>query len=378
MIYLDNAATTRPSAAAKAAVLAAMEDFGNPSSVHAMGIAAEKIVTAAREAIANIIGAKPSEIYFTSGGTEANNLAILGAANLHGGAIVTTGAEHPSIVDAAGEMARRGVECRHIDHPGGTVATAALVSAIARPGTLISIHHVNNETGCIQDIAALGKAAHSAKAVFHVDAAQSFCKLPIDVNTMGIDLLTMSAHKIGGLKGVGALYVRSGLHVRPMMLGGGQEKSLRGGTENVVGIGAMGAAAAVEAANMAENYARALALKAEFLNGLSALDGLEINGENTSPYILNISIKDIRPEVLLNTLSDFGMYVSAGAACSSNRRQKAAKSAVLLSYGYSQERAATALRISFGAENTPEQMEAAATLFADCTAKLRQIPRLRG
>ncbi|MCL2376685.1 MAG: cysteine desulfurase [Defluviitaleaceae bacterium] len=382
-IYLDYAATAPVCGAARVAAIAAMDNFGNPSSVHAMGLAAEKEVIVAREAIAHAINAKPSEIYFTASGTEANNLAILGGAKLPVGVgIVTSPAEHSSIKNPVLALEQRGFKVFHVEHSSdGSVNQDSLraVLSTSPPVSLVSIHHVQNETGVIQDIAALVKIVKDLcpKALFHVDAVQSFCKIPVDVRVLGVDLLSISAHKIGGLKGCGALFVREKVHVSPIIFGGGQENGLRSGTENVVGIAALGATTKERFERIKENFEYVRGLKKQFYEAVKDLGSIEINGQNTSPYILNISVADIRPEVLLNALSAEGVYISAGAACSSNKRQKRDEGAVLTAYGLSDERAQTAMRISFSPENTLDEIAIAADIFVGCVKNLRKMKRLR-
>jgi cysteine desulfurase len=348
--------------------------------MHQLGLAAEKQISAAREAIAKAINARPHEIYFTSGGTEANNLAIFGAAKLPAGmGIITTPAEHPSVNYPILALERRGFKMFHVEHFGDGSVKPDSFKAVPAPVSLVSMHHVHNETGVTQDIAALAKAIRNAcpAALFHVDAVQSFCKIPVDVRAMDVDLLSVSAHKIGGLKGCGALFVRGGVHVAPLILGGGQESGLRSGTENVPGIAAFGAAVNERYGKLRENYEYVKGLKGRFSEMLGNLDGIDINGENASPYILNISVCDVRPEVLLNALSDEGVYISAGAACSGSKRQKKEGDAVILAYGLSAERARTAVRISFSPENTTDEIDIAAEIFEKCVVNLRKLRRLR-
>ena len=270
----------------------------------------------------------------------------------------------------------------HVEHfADGCINPHSLKSILdlVAPVSLVSIHHVQNETGVIQDIAALGKLVKTLcpAALLHVDAAQSFCKIPVDVRAMGVDLLSVSAHKIGGLKGCGALFVREKVHVNPLILGGGQEGGFRSGTENVPGIAAFGAVVTERYDKLHENYGYVERLRERFLAALSGLEGVDINGENTSPYILNISVTGVRPEVLLNALSAEGVYISVGAACSGSKRQKEEEAAVILAYGLSAERARTAVRISFSPENTLDEMEAAAEIFGRNVENLRKMRKLR-
>jgi len=358
MIYLDNAATTKPTLAAIKAFEKSLGLFGNPSSLHLAGLDAKREITKAREVLAKIIGAKPQEIFFTSGGGEANNMAILGAAKKHKGSrMISTKAEHSSVLAPLEKLAKTPnspFEFYFLALDDGRhVVLSDLENALTTKTCLVSVHHINNETGAIQDIEAIGKTIKnlSPATVFHVDAVQSLCKIPIDVNKMGIDLLSVSAHKLGGLKGCGALYIRSGINITPMILGGGQELGLRSGTENVPGIMAFAAAATDFWQKSAASFAHVSGLKERFIATLnkSGIDGIKINGQNTSPYIINVSIDGINPQVLLNALSAEGIYVSAGAACSSNNKKK--------------REAQTALRISFGEENTLNEINKAAEAF---------------
>ncbi|MCL2349951.1 MAG: cysteine desulfurase [Defluviitaleaceae bacterium] len=354
MIYLDNAATTRPSTAAMAAFDASRNIFGNPSSLHSIGMAAEKELAKAREVLAKIINASPSEIFFTASGTEANNLALFGGAKKHKGKrIVTSANEHSSVKEPLNKLSSKdGFEIHYLQKDG-------LQDALAEQTCLVAIHHVNSETGEIQDICAMGSEIKrtSPATLFHVDAIQSFCKIPIDVKKMQVDMLSMSAHKIGGFKGSGALYVRNGVALSPMILGGGQEGGLRSGTENVTGIMTFAASAEDFWKNTKAHNDHASALKSRFLQALGGVDGISTNGENTSPYILNISVAGVRSQVLLNALSDKGVYISSGAACSNNKRQKKADE--------------HAVRISFSHENTAEEIDTAIALFIESINSLR-------
>lgn len=369
MIYLDHAATTQPTEAVKTAVLRSFGLFGNPSSLHSLGIEAEREISSVRGILAKTIGANGGKIIFTSGGTEANNL-MCGVAKKHKGRrIVTTNAEHSSVLEPLKGL--KDFEIFYLPINGeGVVCHKALQKALEEPTCLVSIHHANNETGVIQDIATLGRIIKqsSPQTLFHVDAAQSFCKIPINVSHAQVDLLTISAHKIGGLKGVGALYIGKGINLPPLIKGGGQENNLRSGTENVAGIMSLGAAI--------QSFQPLIApLKEIFLNSLK-LGGVNVNGENASPYILNISIEDIRPEVLLNALSQQNVYISSGAACSANKRQKETTSAVILSYGLGAKRAGTAVRLSFVHSNTPEEMTQTAEIITQTITSLRGIKKL--
>ncbi|MCL2353541.1 MAG: cysteine desulfurase [Defluviitaleaceae bacterium] len=380
MIYLDHAATTKPSQAAIDAFNRSIGSFGNPSSLHQMGIDAEKEMTFARQSIAGIIGVSPKEIYFTSGGTEANNMAIFGGAKLtRGKRIITTKAEHSSAIEPLKRLAdKEGFELYFLNlNTGGGIDIEELEEVLKEPTCLVSIHHVNSETGSVQNIEAIGCALKKASpaTMFHVDIAQSFCKLPIDVKKAQIDLAAMSAHKVGGFKGCGALYIREGLSIPPLFYGGGQEGNIRSGTENVAGIAAFGAAALDFWGKHRENFDHTLSLKSAFIGTLEGIGDIQINGGRTSPYILNISIKGIKPEVLLNALSAEGVYISSGSACASNKKQKNAHSSVLMSYGFSKEIAETAVRFSFSPDNTLNEIKEATDKLADCVKFLRRTTR---
>ncbi|MCL2855676.1 MAG: cysteine desulfurase [Defluviitaleaceae bacterium] len=360
MIYLDHAATTPPSKAAKAAALRSFNMFGNPSSLHVLGIEAEKEIAHARDVLARIIGASPPRLIFASGGTEANNLALKGTARKHKGRrIITTRMEHSSILETLAVMAD--FEPLYLDtDEGGAICLDALQKALEEPTCLVSIHHVNSATGVIQDIHAIGNIIKrvSPTTLFHVDAAQSFCKLPIHVNNMQVDLLTASAHKVGGLKGCGFLFIRDGVHCAPTTQGGGQERGLRSGTENVAGILSFAAAA--------ESFMPITApLKQVFLDALN-LDDVKVLGKNTSPYILNIDVAGVNPEVLLNALSQRGVCVSAGAACSANKKGQG-------QIGWGQ---APTLRVSFGEGNTVDEVVKAAELLTEIATNLRKLRKL--
>jgi len=361
MIYLDHAATTKPTKPAIDAFLRCAENFANPSSLHLGGIEAEKEIAAARKVLAGIVGAKPSEIFFTSGGTEANNLAVFGGAKKHKGRrIITTRGEHPSILEPLAKL-RGDFEIVYLD------SFDELQKALAEPTCLVATHHVNNESGGIVDISAIGNLIKMASpaTLFHVDAAQSFCKMPIDVNAAKIDMMSISAHKIGGFKGCGALFVRNGVSIPPMIFGGGQENGLRSGTENVAGIAAFAAAAKDFWQNQRKHLDHVLELNNKFCQIVETTDGININNTNTSPYILDLDIANIRSEVLVNALSAKGVYVSSGAACSAGKKLK------------NSPHTETALRISFGADNTLEEIDKAAEILLETIEVLRKSVRIK-
>ncbi|MCL2576072.1 MAG: cysteine desulfurase [Defluviitaleaceae bacterium] len=368
MIYLDNAATTKPSKPAITALMRSFKVCGNPSSLHQMGIDAEKELAHARKAIAGIIGAKPAEAIFTSSGTEANNLALFGTAKKHKGKqIITTKHEHSSILKPLEKLAEKdNFNIYYLNTINGKIDLDDLQNALAEPTCIVTTHHINNETGIIQDIQAIGHTIkkHSPATLFHIDAAQSFCKMPIDVADSKIDLLTLSAHKIGGLKGSGALFVKSGVNIQPIILGGGQENNLRSGTENLGGIMAFAAASTYCWQNYKTNFEYIKSLNDRFRGLLGVVDDITFSGADTSPYILDMDIAGVRSEVLLNALSAKDVFVSSGAACSSNKK------------GANAHRAETALRVSFGVDNTLEEIDAAIHIFAECIKALRKSARI--
>lgn len=373
MIYLDNAATTKPSEAAAKAMLAAAEYFGNPSSLHRLGIEAEKLVTAARKSIASKLGVKDKQILFTSGGTEANNTFIFGAARARkkrGMKLVTSSIEHPSVLEAFRELEKDGYTVTYVGtDSSGIIDMSMLSDALDSETTLVSIMHVNNETGVIQPVAEISKLIRekAPNACFHSDCVQSFGKIEVNALKLGVDALTVSAHKIHGFKGTGALYVADTRLLRPLLYGGEQQYSIRPGTENVGGILAFGAAA--------EETVQDRELISELRNTmrrkLSDIPDIQFNGsdEYNSGSILNVSFIGIRAEVLMHALSTRGIYVSTGSACSSHKPQP---SRVLTAMGLDKKAVAGAVRISFDCINTLDEVTAAAEIICEETAKLRR------
>ncbi len=358
--YLDNAATTPvlPEAAEKARQLM-VEGFGNPSSLHTRGFLAHKELERAREVIAGKLGGEPSEIVFTGGGTEGNNLAVLGAALARkrlGDKIVTTAIEHDSVLKAMGELECQGFRVAYVKPDArGCVPLEALEGEIDEKTVLVSVMAVNNETGARLPIEGLSRAIKRKKvpALLHTDAVQAFGKLAFSPKKWGADLCTVSAHKIHGPKGVGALYVKKGTHLLPRVFGGGQERGLRPGTESLPLIGAF-----AEAAQRLPKPAQALeavgALRERLLAGLRELPGVAVHSpEEGLPYIVNFSAGRVRAETMLHFLSQKGVYVSSGSACG-----KAKPSHVLEAMGLEKEQIASALRVSFSRFSTEEDVMA--------------------
>lgn len=321
MIYFDNSATTPPAAEVVETVTEYMEtSFGNPSSRHALGLGAEKMVSEARKKVATALSCTADEVYFTSGGTESDNIAILGAANIKKGKrIVTTQIEHPAVLRTMDYLESQGFEVVRIaPKTDGSIMAADIMKEINKDTCLVSIMHVNNETGAIMPVDKLGPAIKklAPRALFHVDAVQSFGHIPFKPGLWGIDLASVSSHKIHGPKGIGALYIRKGVTLKPTVFGGGQEKNIRSGTENVGGIAGFGTACGLidlkDSVKVGE-------IKEYLKENLLKIEGSVYNGggQAESPYILNISFGDIRSEIMLNALSNEGIYVSSGSACAS-------------------------------------------------------------
>ena len=375
-IYFDNSATTRvcPEAAEKAAEMMT-SNYGNPSSLHAMGFRAEQELREAREAVASQLGAKPEEIFFTSGGTESNNIALFGAARARkkrGNRIVTTQIEHPSVLNTVKRLEQEGFEVVRLKPDSWGKITPEQVRKAVTPETiLVSMMRVNNEVGSILPVEAAADAIEETKApaLLHIDAVQAFGKLPMRVQKLRADLMSVSAHKIHGPKGIGALYVRKGVHIEPLTYGGGQEKDMRPGTESMPLIAAFGAA--VKALPDLEAELSVMReLNAFLREKLAKLDGVKVNSpEDALPYILNFSAGGVRAETMLHFLSDRGIYVSSGSACSKGRA-----SHVLTAMGLPRGRIASALRLSFCRFNTKEEAAAFAAALADGLASITKRP----
>ncbi len=358
--YLDNSATTRvlPQAAEKAVEIMT-EEFGNPSSLHSRGFHAKQELEAARSIIAARLGASPEELFFTSGGTEANNLAVFGAAEAgkrRGNRIVTTAAEHDSVLNPMKELEKQGFEVVYLQpESSGHITEEQIFEAIDEKTVLVSVMLANNETGAIFPVQAAAKAISRKKAptLLHTDCVQAFGKMSFTPRRLGADLVTVSAHKLHGPKGAGALYVRKGARILPRALGGGQERGIRSGTESVPMLCAFG-----KAVQLLPEPEEAMA-HVEKLNGLlrerlAALPQVEINSpEDALPYILNFSAGAVRAETMLHFLAERGISVSAGSACG-----KAKPSHVLIAMGLPKERIASALRVSFSRFSTEEDVTA--------------------
>ena len=393
LVYLDNSATTRQYDAVTETMLQAMrENYGNPSSLHALGLAAEKEVRAARKTIAAAIGAKEETLYFTACGTESDNTVLFGAAQAKkrsGNKILVSAAEHPAILEPARKLENLGYEVVRIGvdrlcHPDMN----QLAAELTEDTILISIMGVNNETGTIMPIPEIAKIkadynkAHGTDIWLHSDCVQAFGKIPLDLatNYRGVDLLSLSAHKIHGPKGMGALYVRKGLNLPAFLLGGGQERHLRSGTENTPGIIGFGKAAALAMMNFDARIETMRACRKFLLEACKAeIPDIRINSpedETACPSVLNISFLGTRGEVLLHTLEQDGIYVSTGSACASNHAS-AKGSHVLNAMGLSPKEIEGAIRFSFSEFNTIEEMEYTVEKVKAAVQRFRRLGSFR-
>ena len=378
-IYLDHNATTPVDAAAADAMMRALGDlFGNASSVHYYGQQAKAALDTARSSVAALIGAEPSEIIFTSGGTEADNFAIRGVAEAleptgrkH---LITTAIEHEAVINTFKSLARRGWKTTMLPlDASGVVSSDRLREAITPDTALVSVMHANNEIGTIQPIADLAAIAHENGSLFHTDAVQSAGKIPVNVRRLGVDLLSLSAHKFYGPKGAGALWARRGVRMTPFLSGGKQERNRRAGTENVPGLIGMGVAAGRALEKMESEASRLSALRDRLEQGiLAAVPNTDVNGTRQPrvPNTTNISFDRVEAESLLIALDLEGVAVSTGSACSSGTLEP---SHVLKAMGLSSHRAQNSIRFSLGASNTEEQIDHVIAILPRIVEKLRSL-----
>lgn len=372
-IYLDNSATTRVyKEAADEAYSAMTEFYGNPSSLHNKGIEAERIMEDARKKIAGALGADGGELVFTSGGTEANNLGVIGGAlakKRRGNRVVISAYEHDSVMRAGKYLSENGFDVVWLSpNERGEITPEAVFEAVNEKTVLVSVMLVNNEVGAVNPVAQLSAAAKrkNQDVVFHCDAVQAFCKMPFRADKLGADLVTVTAHKIGGPKGVGALWIKKGARVLPLHFGGEQEKEIRPGTEALPLIAAFGKAAEISKNSLPEFQRKMEELRNLLLDGIKDEPGILLNSkERALPGIVNLSVPGIRSEIMLHFLENRGIYVSSGSACA-----QGAKSHVLKAMGYPPERIDSALRISFGRENTPKDVEELLSAIKDAMREL--------
>lgn len=373
-IYLDNAATTKPCGEAVSAAVDAMtENYGNPSSLHRAGLDAQLAVDKARKAIAASIGADSSEIYFTSGATESNNLALRGISAAYGRKrrkLVISSVEHASVDETASALEKNGFEIVRISpRDDGRFYADDFISACDENTCLVSMMLVNNETGYIMPVRETFMAVKRSfpEIITHCDCVQGYMKLPIKAASLGADLISLSAHKIHGVKGVGAIYIKKGVRVIPIVTGGKQEKGIRSGTESVPLIAAFGAAVDKFRPTIAERYERVSQLKAHLLEKIGGIENVAVNSPSDgSPYVINISAVGKRSEIMLHFLESKGIYVSSGSACS-----KGQQSGVLGEFGISGKRADGAVRISITAQTTEDELDEFAEALAEGMTKIR-------
>ena len=328
MIYLDNSATTKPcTEAVEAMVNALTEGWGNPSALYGFGIDAAHALRSARSKVATAMGAEPDRVFFTSGGTEADNWAIMGTVkrmDKRGKHIVTTAVEHHAVLNCMKELEAQGFDVTYLQPDGlGRISADSLKAALRKDTILVSVMMVNNETGAVMPIAQMAKLTHRLcpDTIFHTDAVQGFMKIPFAAKTLGADLITVSSHKIHGPKGAGALYISPRLKSFPaLLIGGGQESNLRSGTEATPAIAGFAAACEVCSATMKADIIREKALLDGLVEKLSALEGVQINGAHEAPHILSLSVPGVPTQNSINVLQDAGICVSAGSACAKGHR----------------------------------------------------------
>lgn len=372
-VYLDNAATTKPCPEAIAAICSALtENYGNPSSLHKMGLNAQLAADAARKSIADSLGCELGCIYFTSGATESNNLALRGVTAAHGKRkkrIIVSSVEHASVAETVKELEKNGFEIVRISPgPDGRFDPADFVNAADENTCLISMMMVNNETGHILPVKEVFDAVKRRfpEIITHCDCVQGFMKLPVRTSSLNADLISLSGHKIHAAKGVGALYIKRGLRLIPVLTGGKQEKGIRSGTESIPLIAGFGAAVDVLSATIGERFERVTELRDHLLRRLSGIDGVTVNSPaDGSPYIINISAGR-RSEIMLHYLEQREIYVSSGSACS-----KGAQSGVLAEFGVNRKNADSALRISMTAETSDEELEEFAEALREGMQKIK-------
>ena len=380
--YLDNSATTRCYKEVAEIVAKTMtEDFGNPSAMHLKGVEAENYVKEAAKAIAKTLKVQDKEIYFTSGGTESDNWALIGTAlanHRQGKHMITTPFEHSAVSAPLAWLQEQGFEITVIPvDEEGNLDLKKLEEAIREDTILVSTMFVNNEMGAVVPVEEIGRIVHekNPRTLYHVDAIQAYGKYKIYPKKMGIDLLAVSGHKIHGPKGVGFLYINEKAKVQPFILGGGQQKGMRSGTDNVPGIAGLGTAAKMIYQNLNENVEHMRELKLYFAKELETLEQVEINGpkpEQGAPHILNVSFLGVRSEVLLHSLEEMGIYVSAGSACSSHKR---AGSSSLGALRLTQERKESAIRFSFCETTTKEEIDYTLEALKKLLPMLRRYAR---
>lgn len=376
-IYLDNSSTTKPYKAVCDKVADVMiNNYGNPSSLHRLGISAEKEIKLAKQSIADILDVRPDEIYFTSGGTEGDNIAIAGVCRAaRGKHVLTTPIEHPAVLNTLASLEEEGYTVDEIPvDENGIVILSEFEEMLTEDTVLVTSMLVNNEIGSVQPIEQMSKIIKRKcrNCCLHIDAVQGFCKVPCNQRKLGADLITVSGHKIHGPKGVGALCIKKGTKLSPIVFGGGQQDGVRPGTENVPGIAGLGLAAQLCASNMKESVPKMTRLKEKLKRSL--LDGIEdirVNTpENSAPHILNVSFKGVRSEVVLHSLENEGIFVSSGSACSSHKSEP---SYVLTTIGLDRREIDGSIRFSLSEFTTEDEIDKTAVVLSELIPRLRRL-----
>ncbi|MBQ2803128.1 MAG: cysteine desulfurase [Lachnospiraceae bacterium] len=386
-VYLDNSATTKAfQEVAELMTKIMCEDYGNPSSLHMKGVSAEQYIRYAKETFAKILKVNEKEILFTSGGTESDNMALIGCALANarrGRHLITTQVEHPAILQTMRYLEEQGYRVTYLPvDKYGRIELEDLHRAMTPQTILVSIMHTNNEVGALQPVAEAGAMIKrmNPNTLFHVDAVQGFGKARIYPKKMNIDLLSVSGHKIHGPKGVGLLYIGEKVKIQPISFGGGQQMNLRSGTENVPGVAAFAKAAELLYHDLDKDLERLYQCKRRFIEGVSRIDNVKVNGllpeglygEGTAPHIVSVSFAGVRSEVLLHALEDQGVYVSAGSACSSHKPQP---SATLRAMGVDKNLLESTIRFSFSVFTTPEEIDYTLQILYDKIPMLRKYSR---
>lgn len=374
MIYLDNSATTKPCAEAVAAMKDALENtWANPSTLYAFGMEAAHKLKTAREQVARALGAEPDRVFFTSGGTEADNWAVFSSLERmgkRGKHIITTAVEHDAILRPMKKLESQGYDVTYLQpDPLGRVTTEDLRQALRPDTVFVSVMMVNNESGAVMPIAQMAKLTHRVcpDAIFHTDAVQGFLKVPFQAKALGADLISVSSHKVHGPKGVGALYIRPRLPLPPLLLGGGQERQYRSGTEGTPAIFGFGAACQAVGATFKEDTARERRLLELAMERLGAIEGVRINGAHEAPHILSLSIPGVPSQHTLNLLQDEGICVSAGSACAKGHR-----SHVLVAMGLPEEIIDSSFRVSLCRDTTEADILALAEGVKAVIARMKK------
>ena len=371
--YFDNSATTKPCPEAAGAVTEALtECWGNPSSLHRLGVEAHRRVQTARQQLARALGCEPDRVFFTAGGTEADNWALFSAAQRlgkRGKHIVTTRIEHHAVLHPMKELEARGFEVTYLSPDGlGNISLEALKAALRADTILVSVMMVNNEVGSVMPIQSMAKLVHRScpNALFHTDAVQGFLKIPFRASSLDADLISVSSHKIHGPKGVGALYIRKGLSLPPYLHGGGQESGYRSGTEAVPNILGFGAACEAGSVRLREDLARETALRELLIEKLTAIEGVVINGAHQAPHIVSFAVPGVRSQGIINALQDREVYVSAGSACAKGHR-----SHVLEAMGLPPEIIDSSVRASLSRFTTEEEVDLLARAVEEAAEQLK-------